>query len=546
MKYAFISWRSNSNQCLSRAPFGSLAALRLALSSGLVLGLSGCLVGGNVVDGMLEKSKSGVSEVSVPTTAALTTLVSRNGTGGSGGAFPAADCSPTFENIGAEHTLWPQTDFGLPTVVTQSKIVSHPSGGSHYMRVFKTASHSSASSMGATNYLHHIPEYSQHDAFSADGTYLVSHGISDRALFNAKTNQNVRVISFPGAHLGDWQWHPQLDNIAFYFDRSGDRVIRYNADLDTHDVLFDFGATPITVDGIAFSDLGTLTSGYAMGGQGSITVDGSQVAVLLNGSGDGIVAHLDLASQTVINTIRFAGKDTSDELDVATISPDGRYIMVLGDFNNIYGTSFSRRHMYKYDTQDFRLNNKVLVLGRSNHFDVGINADGDPVMVTFGYVPSGGWAGNTTDAGVGLVAGVAVLNLRTDVSRQIFSTQPWGNGGLPAGHISMPLDGVGVALISLYQGGHGSGVSFAQNNALIAIDIDNDQIAWMGWDEGANPGIGSPGAGPAGAYYAQPHASFVMDAELSDGSRGWKVAWGSDNRSLGSRSELFTSEVVCD
>ncbi|MEM9601993.1 MAG: hypothetical protein AAGA11_03975, partial [Pseudomonadota bacterium] len=178
-------------------------------------------------------------------------------------------CTPNFQTIAYEHSIWPQSDFGLPTAVGASKVWSHPGGGNYDVKVTKVANASSAASMGATHYLHRIPEYSQHDAFSADGSYLVSHGIVSRALYSGITYQNLRVVQNSGAVLGDWQWHPTNDAFAFYFDRDNERVYRYNANDDTHTVLFDFLATPVNVDGQIFNNLGTTNSNdYAMGGQG--------------------------------------------------------------------------------------------------------------------------------------------------------------------------------------------------------------------------------------------------------------------------------------
>ncbi|MEM7375997.1 MAG: hypothetical protein AAF460_00695 [Pseudomonadota bacterium] len=477
-----------------------------------------------------------------PRTGALTV---NSGSGGQTTTLPpAADCTPDFQGVGHEHSLWPQTDFGLPTVVGQSKTWSHPGAGTHSVKVTKMADGSSASSMGATSYLNRIPEYSQHDAFSADGTYLISHGITTRGLMNAKTYQNVRAVNNGSITMGDWQWHPTVDRYAFYFDQHTDRVYRYDADADTHTLLFDFQSTPVTVGAQSFSNLGTSNNTYSMGGQGSITADGNKVAVIMNGSGNGALVQLNLDTQTVGGGVFFSGLDTSSELDSASISPDGQYLIAMGDFDSIYGTSFSRNQIYAYDVSNLNVNNRILVYGRESHFDVGLDANGDPVVVIFGHAPVNGWNGRTTDSGVGLVAGVGSYNIATQTYTQVLQRELWGGSGMPSGHISMPLDGAGVALISSYQGGHPDSSSFAQNNAMIAVDLANGNVAWLGWDEGANDGIET--AGTVHGYYAQPHSSLVHDAEFGDGSRGWKVAFASDNRSTGAWADLYIAEIRCN
>lgn len=399
--------------------------------------------------------------------------------------------------------------------------------------------------MGATSYLHRIPEYSQHDAFSADGHYLTSHGTTSRALYDGRNYNNIRVIYNGGARMSDWNWHPIIDRYAFYFDVLNERIYRYDADADTHTVLFDFQANPVTVNGQSFSNLGTTDNANAMGGQGSITPDGSEVAVILTGGGNGAVLHLNLDNQTVEGSVFFPGKDSSAELDVATITPDGQYLLVLGDFDNLYGTSFSKKQLYAYDTDNLDRNNERLILGRQGHFDLGINGNGDAVMVSVAYAPASGWAGRTTDSGVGLVSGVNVYNFSNHTYTHLLERELWGNAGAPGNHISMSLDGSGVAVLSSYQGSHPNSNTFALNNATVAIDIDTGDVAWLGWDESANNGTQSAGSG-IGGYYAQPHTSIVQDVEYADGSRSWKWAWGSDNRSAGSAPELFVGELVCN
>ncbi|MEM7263601.1 MAG: carboxypeptidase regulatory-like domain-containing protein, partial [Planctomycetota bacterium] len=50
------------------------------------------------------------------------------------------------------------------------------------------------------------------------------------------------------------------------------------------------------------------------------------------------------------------------------------------NFNNLFNTTFSRKQLYKFDTQDLRLPKRRLVTGKQDHFDVGVNADGDSVV----------------------------------------------------------------------------------------------------------------------------------------------------------------------
>ncbi|MEM9604305.1 MAG: hypothetical protein AAGA11_15670 [Pseudomonadota bacterium] len=457
----------------------------------------------------------------------------------------AGICAPTFQLVGYEHDLWPSSDKRLPTSVGASRTWRHPKGLPYSVRVTKVADGASARTMGATHFLHRMPEYSQHDALSADGTYAVSHGIASRALYNGKTFRNVRVVSNAGATLGDWQWHPQQDNTAYYFDKQNDRVYRYNAATDQHTVVFDFRGSPVYANGRTFTNLGTSNNAYAMGGQGSISADGSTVSVILNSGGHGVVAVLDLNRGTVKNTLFFSGMDHSSELDIASITPDGRYVLVAGQFNGLFNTTFDRGQLYAFDTRDLRLSNRKLVSGRPSHFDVGTNADGEPVLVSIGHEALNGWRGKTSASGVTLRSGVYLYNFARDEYEQVLGTELWNGRTSPAGHVSMPLDGKGVALLSLYRGGHPKGTAHAENNALIAVDVDTGFVAWLGWDNGANDGWRDR-TGSTHGYYAQPHASLVQDATDASGNRRWAWAFASDNGNLGTSADYYVGEVICD
>ncbi|MEM9604582.1 MAG: hypothetical protein AAGA11_17085, partial [Pseudomonadota bacterium] len=279
-------------------------------------------------------------------------------------------------------------------------------------------------------------------------------------------------------------------------------------------------------------------------GQGSISADGRRVAVVMHGGGDGALVALDLETQTVVGGLRFAGKDGPGENEIASISPNGRYLLTSGQYDDLYGTSFgsSKLQLYAYDLLDLRHSNRQLAYVHGGHFDVGENDAGQQVIVAIGYNPLAGWAGRTTTGGE--TAGIFAYNLDTQQMTHITGTALWDNRGMPAGHMSMPLDGRGVAVLSSYQGGHPDSNPIAQNNAIIAIDVDTNEVAWLGWDEGDNTGL-EPAGGTSG-YYAQPHVSLVQSAQYADGSTGWKWAWGSDNRSTGSAADFYVGELICN
>ncbi|MEM9605264.1 MAG: hypothetical protein AAGA11_20550, partial [Pseudomonadota bacterium] len=468
-------------------------------------------------------------------------------TRGSGGSPPdnGGECVPSFEDIGYHKTLWPQPTSaqGLPTVVGTSTTWDHPGSGNYKVKVTKLADAAASMSMGATKPFHHRPEYARHDAFSADGTYAISHGITTRALYNAKTYANIRAVSNSGAVLGDWQWHPQVDKYAFYFDRDHGRVYRYDASDNTHTQLFDFETNPLMINNRSFTILGSwyntssgYVRGYTMAGEGSISADGSRVAVKMNTGlgGDGAVVVLNLDTQTVGETMFFAGKDKQSELDYTAISSSGDYVLVLGDFNDVYGTSYGPKQNYAFHVDDFESDQGSLVGAEDPHTDIGLNSAGEEVVVLVG-----------NDA---IVNGMKVYNLETGVSKELFNRELW-SGYLPVIHVSMPIDGSGVALISTQRGGHPAEREQVQDGALIAIDVDTGQMAWLGWDEADNEGNSGPAlTGPSGSapgYLGESHATLAMDVEREDGTRTWKWAWASDNRNAGSTADYYIAELVC-
>lgn len=462
-------------------------------------------------------------------------------------ASPAADaaaevrCDPAFEGLetaGGVKAMWPApASIALPTVIGESIEWRHPRGMEPGVRITLVSDASRAP--GNATSLYRRNEYAMHSPFSADGRYLVTHGISGRALFDGQTYQFIRIVAAPeGGRLDDWQWDPVRPGVAYYFNDRSNSVLRYDAASDTHRGIYTAGSLTMSVGGAVFTglQLGSTNWSFPMAGEGSISADGRFLAFKLNDGLNGYVARLDVRTGDVTHALRVDNaavnpqSDQPDGIDRVQIAPDGESVLFGLKGNGIYGTSFSQSNgntqIRAYPLADFRVapdDSSVLIQAESGHDDVGARSDGQIVYLDVNA--------NATD----IVSGAQVELL----PREVWPRNSGGSPVRPAAHIGA-ADGAPYAILSSYVGGHAGtpNETVASDIPVFGFSLDTPgRVAWLGWTNV------SPEHHPNASV---PKAGFTTNAVYANGQRGWKWAFMSDNRTGGADSgRLYVGELVC-
>ncbi|MEM6985124.1 MAG: hypothetical protein AAF499_01185 [Pseudomonadota bacterium] len=455
-----------------------------------------------------------------------------------------AVCEPTFENLPRSLArTWTPIPQHLPGV-GEDTLWQHPSDESgHALHVHhvtnKRALRDAGMSPESLNTRH---EYSQHSAFSATGRWLISHGIKQRILFDGLEYKPKRVIRHAGK-LHDWYWDPLNDDIAFYISKTENAVMRYDVNSDSHTPVFSAEHLAAAL-GIENAAQFKLEGSY---GQGGLSSDGNRLVTKFARGADAHVVVFNPHSSELIAHEQFPGMAGVRKMDWQVMSPSGDWVLILGEFDPIYGTQFAVgrgvKQVRAFRVEGLRKDSSRLISGRPAHLDLMRTESGQELVVFAGAQSPNGWEGLSTQPR-GLVQGLYTVHIDGTNWRKRIDFRHHFEVGQPAAHVSASPEDARV-LLSFYQGGNPDDVADAQNTPLLLVDLSDSadtQTAWLGWDLAANPGIGDSSRG----YLAQPHASFSPNVTFASGDRGIKVVWASDNnqRNL-AVGNMVVAEVVC-
>ncbi len=450
-----------------------------------------------------------------------------------------AICEPVFER--PPHALaraWGPQPPSLPAV-GDTAVWPHPTHkNGHHLRIHSVADPSTLKTTGiepeALNTRH---EYSQHSAFSATGRWLISHGNTQRVLFDGMQYTAIRAITREH-RIADWQWDPKDDNIAYYMALERNAVMRYDVKADKHEPI-------LTADTVAHwieTDRTLTLEGNH--GQGATSASGDRMAAKFATGDDAIVVVFDPRSRAYIAHAEFPGLAGQRKMDWQGLSPSGDKLLVQGHFDALYKTAFAdgnrNQQVRIFDVDSLDTLNGQLVIGRASHFDFMRDSRGREFFVIAGSQPPDGWKGKRERVR-GLVQGLYTVDLETLAWRQRLNFRKRFKNGVPAVHVSASPNTAQV-LLSFYQGGNEDSAIDAQNSPMLFVDLDNGwntRVAWFGWDLSANPGLG----GSAHGYLAQPHASHSTNVWFANGERGMKAVWASDNNT---RDKLVGNMVVAE
>lgn len=396
---------------------------------------------------------------------------------------------------------WPKPDSAvLPTSVGEYTVQHHPDG--HYsVKIYKVTDGLDSSD------IKNVHEYSEHSSLSAEGTYLITHGISSRNLYSgiAPYEKIVTVSALGGGNMRDWQWSPVDDTLGFYFNVDRNQFIQYDAQNDTHEILWD--ATDKTVQAANGKMYSNLQIGHAdtsdgpMSGQGSISDDGTRIAFKTHDESDAVLIVFDIPTRSIIAAGHIAGASNQkgeSRLDISFISPLGDYVGFSrgGNFFSYPVTS-----MFEHEAQN---------LGRGHHKDSIVDSHGEQYIITTAYIK---------------------YNFATGEITPFFDTS---HRRFQAKHIGASNKGDGSFVLSsycLYSYQHcESDAPEEKENMLLIGNIEEDEkYAWFGWTSDRRYEINYNAR--AGYYVHQAHANINMHVKYNQQGTiiGPKVVFKSTN-----------------
>ncbi|MEM7377970.1 MAG: hypothetical protein AAF460_10740, partial [Pseudomonadota bacterium] len=364
-----------------------------------------------------------------------------------------AVCEPTFETVPrALARTWAPIPPNLPDPGKHT-VWPHPTQTEgHALRVHHVADTAVLKAAGiAPEALNTRHEYSQHSAFSATGRWLISHGKTQRVLFDGMQYKPIRTVQDTGPLL-DWLWHPVDDNTAYYVSQGTHAVMRYDVDADAHTPSFTRQQLARHLD---LPDANALRlEGHH--GQGALSANGERLVTKFAHAEDAIVVVFNPRTGEVISHATFPDLAGRRNMDWQALSPSGTHVLVQAQFDALYGTQFAgnrrTQQVRVFDTQHFEPSAGKLVIGRPSHFDVMQNDDGREFFVIAGSQPPKGWHGLSSPPR-GLVQGLYTVDLDSLNWRLHLNFRERFQDGVPAAHVSAAPDRAQV-LLSFYQGGN--------------------------------------------------------------------------------------------
>jgi hypothetical protein len=243
-------------------------------------------------------------------------------------------------------------------------------------------------------------DYSRRQAFNANSTRQLVYALDGSwHLYDADTRARLRQLSGPAGDA-EPQWHATDPSRLYYLPTNGVgmRLNELNVDTNTSRLVADFGARLRAV-------WPTANAAWTKS-EGSPSANGRYWCFMVddaNWNSLGVFTW-DRDTDTILGTYATNG----ERPDHLSMSPSGNHCVVSGDGPR--GTrAFSRN-----------LASSTLLLNKSEHSDLAIDANGDDVYVAVDYTSNDGQ--------------VFMLNLRTGVRTALFAT--YLQGTATALHVS--------------------------------------------------------------------------------------------------------------
>lgn len=278
-------------------------------------------------------------------------------------------------------------------------------------------------------------DYSRRQAFNTDNTKLLTYSYDGSwHLYDAVTYKHLSRLSGPAADA-EPQWSATDPNVLYYLPTNGVGMKVYELNVST-------GASKVV------GDLGARLKAKWPGAfaawtksEGSPSADGRYFCFMVDNSSWGSVGVVtwDRVTDTILGTYNTNG----DRPDHVSMSPSGNYCVVSGD--SARGTvAFSR---------DF--SSQRMILNKSEHSDLAIDANGDDVYVAVDYQSNNG--------------DLFMVNLRTGARTALFGT--YVNGTATALHVSgKAFRKPGWVVVSTY-GDYGSAGKQWLHRKVMAVQL---------------------------------------------------------------------------
>lgn len=321
-------------------------------------------------------------------------------------------------------------------------------------------------------------DYSRRQAFNADSTRYLAYSLNG-AWHVYDANTYARIKALPGlAGDAEAQWHPTHPNLLYYLPTNG-------VGMKLNELTVSSGSTRVVGDFATRLRARWPTANFAWTkSEGSPSANGRYWCFMVDDASFGTLGVFtwDRDTDTLLGSMNTNG----ERPDHVSMSPSGNHCVVSGD---------GARGTVAY-TRDF--SQQRLLLNKSEHSDLAIDANGDDVYVSVDYQSNAG--------------DIFMLNLRTGVRTALFPN--YVAGSATALHVSgKAFNKPGWVLLSTYaETLSSSGVQWLHRK-IFAVKLEaNPTIYNIAFHRSIYNG-----------YWTEPHASVNRDFTKILFSSNWQV-----------------------
>jgi len=325
-------------------------------------------------------------------------------------------------------------------------------------------------------------DYSRRQAFNSDSSkYLVSALDGYWHVYSTSNYGRLKTLSGPAGDA-EPQWHPTNPDLMYYLPTNGVgmKIHELTVSTNTSRVVADLSARVKAI-------WPTANAAWTKS-EGSPSKDGRYWCFMVddqNWNSLGVITW-DKATDTIVGKMNTNG----DRPDHVSMSPSGNYCVVSGD---------GPRGTVAY-SRDF--STSKLLLSKSEHSDIGIDANGNDIYVSVDYQSNGG--------------DVFMININTGLRTSLFPT--YVSGSATALHVSAKnFNKPGWALISTYANYGGNGKEWLHKKVFAVQLKSNPKIYNLAFHRAVENG-----------YFTEPVASVNRDFNKIIFNSNWNVNTAED------------------